>query len=235
MAEKLAKLPIGEKGDNAINSYKYGVKLGYRAYFDLKTLGTASKDIEIIPKIYYVDKNGNQKEVDLYYRTSKTEYKKLENLIKYKVICKILEDFYQDDLMLINDSHVALIESLINCKKSNSYVYLPNDVIAIKSYNELTVKKNTDDLYEYEIEFDKYAGLPNGHTIEKIESIDSNDNNICRIDKTEVAFPLHIRTRKAGDKMKLKKLNGSKKVKDIFIDSKIQIDQRDKWPINIRI
>ena len=65
----------------------------------------------------------------------------------------------------------------------------------------------------------------------KIESIDSNDNNICRIDKTEVAFPLHIRTRKAGDKMKLKKLNGSKKVKDIFIDSKIQIDQRDKWPI----
>lgn len=31
--------------------------------------------------------------------------------------------------------------------------------------------------------------------------------------------------------MKLKKLNGSKKVKDIFIDSKIQIDQRDKWPI----
>lgn len=43
--------------------------------------------------------------------------------------------------MLINDSHVALIESLINCKKSNSYVYLPNDVIAIKSYNELTVKK----------------------------------------------------------------------------------------------
>ena len=140
------------------------------------------------------------------------EYKKLENLIKYKVICKILEDFYQDDLMLINDSHVALIESLINCKKSNSYVYLPNDVIAIKSYYELTVKKNTDDLYEYEIEFDKYAGLPNGHTIEKIDSIDSNDNNICRIDKTEVAFPLHIRTRKAGDKMKLKKLNGSKKV-----------------------
>lgn len=79
MAEKLAKLPIGEKGDNAINSYKYGIKLGYRAYFDLKTLGTASKDIEIIPKIYYVDKNGNQKEVDLYYRTSKTEYKKLED------------------------------------------------------------------------------------------------------------------------------------------------------------
>ena len=79
MAEKLAKLPTGEKGDNAINSYKYGIKLGYRAYFDLKTLGTASKDIVITPKIYYVDKDGNQKEVDLYYRTSKTEYKKLED------------------------------------------------------------------------------------------------------------------------------------------------------------
>lgn len=86
-AEKLAKLPIGEKGDNAISSYKYGIKLGYRAYFDLKTLGTATKDILITPKLYYVDKNGNQQEVDIYYRTSKTEYKKLsENDIEIKMV-----------------------------------------------------------------------------------------------------------------------------------------------------
>lgn len=37
-AEKLSKLPTGEYKDNMITAYKYGVKLGYRAYFDLKTL-----------------------------------------------------------------------------------------------------------------------------------------------------------------------------------------------------
>lgn len=38
MAQNLAKLPVGELKDNAVTSYKYGIKLGYRAYFDLKTL-----------------------------------------------------------------------------------------------------------------------------------------------------------------------------------------------------
>ena len=41
-AEKLSKLPTGENKDNLIEAYKYGVKLGYRAYFDLKTIGTAT-------------------------------------------------------------------------------------------------------------------------------------------------------------------------------------------------
>ena len=31
--------------------------------------------------------------------------------------------------------------------------------------------------------------------------------------------------------MQLKKINGSRKVKDIFIDSKISLNDRDNWPI----
>ncbi len=175
-----------------------------------------------------------QKELSKVYSDGKLNieiYKELDDLIKYKILCKILENIYQDDLMLINDSHVALIESLINCKKANSFIYLPNDIMLVKSYNELYIKKSVDDLYEYEIEFDEYAHLPNGHSIEKVSKADSNDNNICRISKENVTLPLHIRTRRAGDKMYLKKINGRKKVKDIFIDAKVPISQRDKWPI----
>ena len=84
VAETLAKLPTGEYKDNAISAYKYGVKLGYRAYFDLKTLGTATENINIKPKIYYITKDGEiRDDVTIYYKTSKTEYKKLtENDIK---------------------------------------------------------------------------------------------------------------------------------------------------------
>ena len=73
--------------------------------------------------------------------------------------------------------------------------------------------------------------MPNGKTIEIIESCDTNGNDICRLDSKEVKLPLYIRTRKLGDKIALKGTNGHKKVKDIFIDEKIPLKQRDKWPI----
>ena len=40
-----------------------------------------------------------------------------------------------------------------------------------------------------------------------------------------------VRTRKVGDKIRVKGLDGTKKVKDIFIDKKISIHNRDSWPI----
>ncbi|GIO24229.1 tRNA lysidine(34) synthetase TilS [Oceanobacillus sp. J11TS1] len=46
-----------------------------------------------------------------------------------------------------------------------------------------------------------------------------------------VSLPLHIRARKAGDRMSVRGLNGSKKLKDIFIDAKIPKNLRDNWPI----
>ncbi len=76
----LDKLPIGEKGDNTNSIYRYGIKLGYRAYFDLKTLGSKSNKIKLTPKFYYVSKDGSTviENPDLYYRTI-TGYKKLSD------------------------------------------------------------------------------------------------------------------------------------------------------------
>lgn len=79
-AEFLSKLPAGEKGDNANSIYRYGIKLGYRAYFDLKTLGAKSNKIKLTPKFYYVSKDGSTiiEDPNLYYRTIKG-YKKLSD------------------------------------------------------------------------------------------------------------------------------------------------------------
>ncbi|WP_077329977.1 tRNA lysidine(34) synthetase TilS [Virgibacillus siamensis] len=49
--------------------------------------------------------------------------------------------------------------------------------------------------------------------------------------KEEVALPLHVRTRRNGDRMCWKGLQGSKKLKDIFIDAKVPLTERDKWPV----
>ena len=154
-----------------------------------------------------------------------------DSFIQKELLYNMLSEFYQDDLILINDKHIDLIISLIKSNKANSTIDLPNNVIAQKTYNYIEIKRYTEVISNYEIEFDRYAMLPNKHFIELIDYTTDNSNNICRLNSKDVSLPLIIRSRKIGDKIKVKGLNGSKKVKDIFIDSKISLDERDMWPI----
>ncbi len=174
---------------------------------------------DMLPKIY----SENKLVLD--------EYKKLDLVIQKKIIYTILEELYNEELMIINDKHVKIIEELIESSKPNSRIFLPNGIEVIKSYKSLEFSREIKDIVNYELEFNTYAVLPNGKRLEKIEFSDKNDNNICRIDSSEIELPLYVRTRKDGDRMLLKKLNGYKKIKDIFIDSKIDLDERDKWPV----
>ena len=148
-----------------------------------------------------------------------------------KVIYYFLEKTYQDDLMLITDHHAELIYALIQSKKPNAYIYLPNNLKAIKSYNNLSFIQETITNKEYEIEIIDYVNLPNGKNIEVMESSKDSSNNVCRLSKDEVSFPLRVRTRMDGDKICIKGMLGSKKVSDIFINEKIPVDQRESWPI----
>lgn len=159
------------------------------------------------------------------------EFLKLENVIAMKIIYFILESVYQDDLMLITDHHAELIYSLIKSKKVNTYIYLPNNLKAIKEYNQLTFVTEQIRNDEYEIEIINYLNLPNGMNIEVIDKSEQIDNFICRLSKDNVKFPLRVRTRKNGDKINIKGMLGSKKINDIFIDEKITVTERDMWPI----
>lgn len=158
-------------------------------------------------------------------------FKKEDFYIQKEILYYLLSEFYHDDLILVGDKHVELILNLIYSNKANSSVNLPNDVVANKSYNMLKLKRDTDEITSYEVEFDNYVLLPNNHVIEKIDDISDNSNNICRLNSKEIMLPLIIRTRKFGDKMAVKGLDGSKKIKDIFIDKKINLSKRDSWPI----
>ncbi|MCI8346343.1 MAG: tRNA lysidine(34) synthetase TilS [Bacilli bacterium] len=164
-------------------------------------------------------------------RINVLDFKRLDRYIQKEILYYILEDFYQDDLVLVNDKHIDLLLYLIYSDKSNLEVNLPNEVLAIKSYDEFYLTREMDEITEYEIEFNTYADLPNKHHIKKMEETEETSNNICRLCSEEIRLPIIIRTRKIGDKIAVKGLNGKKKVKDIFIENKIKIEQRDTWPI----
>lgn len=174
---------------------------------------------KVMPKIYI------QNELDI------EAFLKLDHVIAMKVIYYILEHVYQDDLMLVTDHHADLIFQLVTSKKANAYIYLPNHLKAVKTYDKLTFLNDEEKLGSYEIELIQYINLPNGKNIEVVTKSSKDDNFVCRLSTTDVVFPLHVRNRMNGDKMSVKGMLGRKKINDIFIDEKIPMQEREIWPI----
>lgn len=158
-------------------------------------------------------------------------YRELDSLIQKKVIYFVLEELYKEDLMIINDRHVNIIMNLLNSKRSNARVCLPHNIEVVKCYEKVEFTNQIKEVVSYEIELIKFASLPNGHKLEFVSEEEGNGNDVCRIASDEVELPLYVRTRQHGDRMFLKKIDGYRKIKDIFIDCKVPIKDRDKWPV----
>lgn len=181
----------------------------------------------------YVDREANKvfNKVFINGNLDIDKFNELDNIIQTKIIYTILEKIYGDDLLIVGAVHVELIFDLIKSNKSNSIVHLPNNVIVVKSYNELSFSFDDDESSEYEIEINGRVNLPNGKIIEIVDECVDTTNYTIRLNSNEVKLPLYVRNRKDGDRIEVKGLNGTKKVKDIFIDEKIKISDRDSWPV----
>ncbi|WP_406621228.1 tRNA lysidine(34) synthetase TilS [Bacillus atrophaeus] len=116
----------------------------------------------------------------------------------------------------------------------------PNGLKVVKSYQTclFTFEQLQCKEVPFEYQISGAAGetviLPGGSqiTVERdAESLDEIGNAVFITSQDKVRFPLTVRTRRIGDRMKLKGMNGSKKVKDIFIDKKLPLQMRDSWPI----
>ena len=156
---------------------------------------------------------------------------KIDDLILENIIKKLLDINYPDNLYLVNDKHISMIINIIHNKEPNLSLNLPNGLVIYKRYNELYIRKGIKEKKEYDIEIKKHTVLPNNHYIDIIEKSDEKSNYYIRLNSKEIKLPLHARTRKPGDKIKIKNSIGSKKIKDIYIDSKIEPEKRDSEPI----
>ena len=158
------------------------------------------------------------------------KFKLEDEFIQKEIIYYLLSELYDNDLYLVYDKHIDLIFDLINSNKSNSSINLPYGFVAYKNYNLFSINKEIN-YSDYKYEFDEYIELDNGHSIKKVESEKSNSNYVCRLNSSEIKLPIIVRNRRDGDKINIKNMNGSKKIKDLFIDRKISMMERDNWPI----
>lgn len=149
----------------------------------------------------------------------------------YHLILNYLYDELPKDLSY---THEEQFFALLLSKKANTGVDFPLHLKVEKSYQKVYFRfhvHESQSIHET-LHIPGEIRLPDGSII-SAEWTDmptwTEDTYVCGID--QIALPLHIRTRWAGDRMSWKGLNGSKKVKDIFIDAKIPPKERDKWPI----
>lgn len=152
-------------------------------------------------------------------------------LLQEKIIYYLLEQTYQKDLTCINKRHVELIKDLINSSKANASITLPLDIIVKKKYDKLSLKHKNFTNIPYDMEISGDITLPNGRMITIEKACEDTSNFICYLDTSKLSMPLHVRSRKIGDVMEVKGLGGHKKIKDIFIDEKVDVELRSIWPV----
>lgn len=156
-----------------------------------------------------------------------------DDFIQKKILYYYLNSYYKDDLSFVGDKHINLILDIIYSNKTNIIIDLPNNIQAIKEYNFLYLDKKNNDFKNYEYVLEDEVKLLNGMIIKKIDDIENNSNFVCRLNSKEIKLPIIIRNKKDGDIIYIKGLNGSKKIKDIFIDEKVDIRRRNSYPVVI--
>lgn len=155
--------------------------------------------------------------------------------LQRRCIQLILEYVYLHIPNGLTQGHINSILTLLKNGKSAWEQHLPEGLIVTRSYNECSftfVDVNVK-YYTISIEEPGIYETPNGFTF-KVDYISKyheqkSDMFICSV--KDVSFPLIVRNRKNGDRMSLKGMNGSKKIKDIFIDEKMKQSLRNEWPI----
>lgn len=148
----------------------------------------------------------------------------------------ILNYLYKEIPPTLSSAHVDTLVGFCQSDKPSGTLDFPNGLRIIRSYNDclFTFNEGNIEPYEFIVPIPGVVELPNGHQLiceihNKVEDIKGND--VFLLDEAHDLQSLKVRTRKNGDKMRVKGMKGHKKVKDIFIDEKIPLQFRDHWPV----
>ena len=181
----------------------------------------------------YVEKQVSKEILNVYQNKTLLIKKinELDHLIIIRIIARILEIEYGDKINLVNDNHLDSIYKLLNSEKANASICLPNKLKCIKEYDRMFIKQENNVLNEYKIEIKNNIILSSGKNIMIVDKSDLTNNFVCRLNKEEIKLPLFIRNRKNGDKISVKGMEGTKKINEIFINEKINVNERKEWPI----
>ena len=181
----------------------------------------------------YINYEIEKKIINIYShnRINILEINKEHEFIKKNIIFYILSKIYNNKSNIIKEKNIFDILKMTTDKKPNYTINLPNNYIARKEYNYIYIEKeiiNKNNSYKKILQ---NKNKIDDIIIELVDNIDTDGNDVCRLNSNKIRMPLFLRNRQNGDFIEVKGLNGKKKIKDIFIDSKIPKNKRDNYPL----
>ena len=169
----------------------------------------------------------------------KIDLKQMDSLSDFEIyffLDSVLKEhfhIYQD----IERHHFNSVKLLLRKLSSGRKIQLPHSIEVIKEHDTITIRKALRE----KIESGEFTiPHPGEYRIEpwniKVEILDlpadkfskPSDSSACF---HRLEFPITIRQKRDGDRMKVAGLRGTKKLSDIFIDKKIGITKRKLMPI----
>ncbi len=144
-----------------------------------------------------------------------------------------LKNVYQSELYLINDTHINNIINLLTNDKKTASLNLPRGYTLEKERGFFKITKNTGVSNLFKIPVSDNTYLYDDNYLIKLKTYEDKSNYEIHLNSKDITLPLYVVNRYDGMRIKVKNLNGSKKVNDILIDAKVPNSMKDSVPILI--
>lgn len=165
-------------------------------------------------------------------------YLQLDDSLQRLVMQEVLMTVYQHENQAFQRLHLQAVHDLLVSPHPNGQIDLPGQWIAKRSYDTLVF--GPPELSEVpledakELRLGEWVRLPQGGKVGVFPAdtlLESNGQKVIWLDADSIKFPLTVRRRRPGDRMSLKGTKGTKKIKDVLIDQKVPLKQRDELRI----
>ena len=218
-------------------NYNSGIKeillrLGDAAREDCDYLGKVSK--KAFEKLIEVESKKNKSEIGVSIRRLSRHPLAVRRRIMRLAIRKI-----KGDLRRISFQNLEDLNSLIQGSDRNLFLHLPDGIKVRREYGKLIFYKSgrqkTIKKFKYSLKIPGITMMPEAGL--RVEASLQSQRTQRRAAVTELfdydklKFPLLVRNRLPGDRIRPLGMKGKKKLKDIFIDRKIPLLQRDSVPV----
>jgi tRNA(Ile)-lysidine synthase len=149
----------------------------------------------------------------------------------------ILNYLYGEQPSSLSAIHIDSIFLMIKNPHPSGSLDFPNGLKVIRSYGKCYFQLYPIESKPFKLQINRpgVIQLPGGGSI-KAEYYSGETGRSQEVDTFLVhtgrtGLPLIVRSRQTGDRMTVKGMAGTKKIKDIFIDEKIPKFMRDTWPV----
>jgi len=165
----------------------------------------------------------------------------MDESMQIRVLRKAIESF-SCGLKRIGYKHIESIMRMLSRTDGNKSLNLPGGIYVERRYNEMMITRREEKERPFCYSFSQVPHIARVEEIDKViefKVVQPNskhlkfdiDPNVAFIDYGQIRYPVIIRNFKEGDRFQPMGMNGTKKLKDFFIDNKIPKSIRKEIPL----